>query len=188
MSILLGFAPFIAFFVLLRLGSAVAGLGAAAAISLWLCLRTWRRKEAIKILESGSFVLFAALFLYSLAAAPTWTVATVRLLVDGGLLIIVLLSLAIGRPFTMQYAREQVAQKYWTSPLFIRSNRLITAVWAAAFAVLTAADAAADYVPALPLGLDIAAAAAALLAALGFTAWYPAQLRRRMGAAERPAA
>jgi len=38
-------------------------------------------------------------------------------------------SLLAGVPFTVQYAREQVAPEFWHSPLFIRTNQYITAVW-----------------------------------------------------------
>jgi hypothetical protein len=34
----------------------------------------------------------------------------VRLRVDAGLLLIVLITLLVGKPFTLQYAREQVPQ------------------------------------------------------------------------------
>lgn len=186
MGIILGLTPFIAFFVIMRLVSPMAGLCAALAVSLLLALRMWRRGESVKILEVGSLVLFAALVLFTLVAAPAWTVATVRLAVDAGLLAIVLVSLAIGRPFTLQYARERVPQQYWASPLFVSTNRRITAVWAAAFAVLVAADAAAEYVPAVPLWLDIVASIATLLGAIWFTRWYPAAVRRAAQAANPP--
>jgi hypothetical protein len=100
MGILLGLAPFIAFFVLMRLVSPLAGLAAGFVVSLLLGVRVWRRGETIKILEIGSLILFAGLTLYALVAQPEWSVATVRLVVDAGLLAIVLVSLAIGRPFT----------------------------------------------------------------------------------------
>ena len=89
--------------------------------------------------------------------------ATVRLAVDGGLLAIVLVSLAIGRPFTLQYARERVPEPIWALPVFFTTNRRITVVWAAAFAVHVAADAAAEYVPAIPLWFDIAVSIAAFV-------------------------
>ena len=108
----------------------------------------------MKILEIGSVVLFGLLVAYTLLAAPRWTVATVRLAVDGGLLTIVLVSLGIGRPFTLQYARERVPEPIWALPVFFTTNRRITVVWAVAFAVHVAADAAAEYVPAVPLWLD----------------------------------
>ncbi len=85
--------------------------------------RQWRRGESVKVLEVGSLALFGVLVLYTLIAAPEWTVATVRLAVDGGLLLIVLMSLAIGMPFTLQYARESVPKEFWTAPLFITTNQ-----------------------------------------------------------------
>jgi len=183
MSILLGLSPFIAFFLLMRLVSPIAGLAAAFAVSVLLGLRQWRRRETVKLLEVGSLILFGLLVLYTLVAAPAWTVATVRLAVDGGLFLIVMVTLAIDRPFTLQYARERVPQAFWVSPLFIATNRRISAAWAAAFAVMTAADAAAQYVEAIPLWIDIAATIAAFAAALWFTQWYPALVRRRAGLA-----
>jgi hypothetical protein len=179
MSILMSLMPFIVFFVLMRLVSPLVGLGAAFAASLLLCLRQWRRREAVKVLEIGSLMLFGALVLYSVIAAPTWTVATVRLAVDSGLFAIVVVSLAIGQPFTLQFARERVPQQYWTAPQFLVTNRRITAAWAGAFAVMTGADAAAQYADAIPLWIDITASVAAFAAALWFTQWYPAIVTRQ---------
>lgn len=45
-----------------------------------------------------------------------WPIAGVRLRVDLGLLPIVLLSMAIGRPFTLQYAREMTERAVWVWP------------------------------------------------------------------------
>jgi hypothetical protein len=114
-------------------------------------------------------------------AAPNWTVATVRLAVDAGLLAIVVISLAIGRPFTLQYAREQVPKEFWSTPVFAATNRLITSVWAGAFLVLVAADAAAEYARGIPLWVDILASVLAFCGAVGFTLWYPAHVRLTAG-------
>ena len=179
MSILLSLSPFAVFFALMRLVSPIAGLIGAFAVSVFLCLRERRRGQSVKILEIGSVVLFGVLVAYTLLAAPRWTVATVRLAVDGGLLTIVLVSLAIGRPFTLQYARERVPEPIWALPVFFTTNRLITVVWGVAFAVHVAADAAAEYVPAIPLWLDIIASIAAFVGAVWFTRWYPAAVQRR---------
>ena len=179
MSILLSLSPFAAFFVLMRLHSPIAGLVAALVVSLLLCGRMRWRREAVKILEVGSLFLFGLLSAYTWLAAPDWTVATVRLAVDAGLLAIVLVSLAIGQPFTLQYARERVPEQFWALPLFLTTNRIITATWAGAFAVLVAADAAAEWLPAVPLWLDILASVAAVLGAVWFSNWYPAFVRRR---------
>jgi hypothetical protein len=180
MNILLALTPFIVFFVVMRMVSPLAGLAAAFVVSPLLGIRQWRRGESVKVLEVGSLALFGALVLYTLIAAPDWTVATVRLAVDGGLLAIVLVSLAIGMPFTLQYARESVPKELWTSPIFMTTNQRITGVWAAAFAVMTVADAAAHYVEAIPLWMDIAASIIAFAGAVWFTRWYPAVVRRRV--------
>lgn len=134
MSILLSLSPFAMFFVLMRGHSPLAGLLGAFVVSLLLCGRLSRRGESLKTLEVGSLVVFGALVVYTLLAEPSWSVATVRLAVDAGLLAIVLTSLAIGRPFTIQYARERVPEAIWALPVFFTTNRLITVVWAIAFA------------------------------------------------------
>ncbi|MEI9864304.1 MAG: hypothetical protein WDN00_07060 [Limisphaerales bacterium] len=60
---------------------------------------------------------------------------------------IVLISMAIRCPFTLQYAREGTPETLWREPEFIRVNYVITAVWAAAFAVMVAADLVMFYMP-----------------------------------------
>ena len=183
MSILLSLSPFAVFFVLMRAHSPLAGLAGAFLTSLLLCLRMGWRREALKILEVGSLVVFGALGAYTLLLAPRWTVATVRFAVDAGLLGIVLVSLAIGRPFTLQYARERVPRQFWDLPVFLTTNRRITTAWAAAFAVMVAADLAAEYTEAVPLWVDVAASIAAFGGAVWFTRWYPAAVQRRFAGA-----
>lgn len=183
MNILLGFAPYIAFYLLTRGVSVEIGLWAALAVALVNAGRDWARSGSLKVLEIGTVLLFAALAGFTAALQWPWTLMGVRLAVDGGLLAIVLASLAIGRPFTLQYARERVPRAVWAMPLFLAINRRITWAWAGAFAVLVASHAALIVDPALPLWLDIAVTVAALAAAVRFTAWYPARARRAAGAA-----
>jgi len=183
MSILLSLSPFIMFFVLMRLHSPIAGLLGALVVSLVLLARMCRRREAVKILEVGTLALFALLTAYTLIGSPNWTVATVRLAVDVGLLAIVLVSLAIGQPFTIQYARERAPEQFWVLPVFFTTNVIISAIWAGAFAVMVAADVAAEWIPAIPLWMDIGATLVALGGAIWFSNWYPAVVQRRRLAA-----
>jgi hypothetical protein len=92
MSILLAFSPFLVFFALMRLVTPVAGLVGGLVVSGLLVLRVRLRRESVKVLEVGSVILFGLLTAYTLVAAPRWTVATVRLAVDSGLLAIVVFS------------------------------------------------------------------------------------------------
>jgi hypothetical protein len=178
MSILLGLTPFIVFFLLMRWSTPLLALTGAAAMSAILMGRMALSGGTIKILEIGSLILFALLTLYTLGMHPGWSIAGVRLAVDAGLAFIVLFSLAIRRPFTLQYAKESVPEQFWTHPLFIRTNDIISAVWAVTFLISAGCDAVAIYFPTVPVGALIALTVAAFVAAIWFSTWYPAQVRR----------
>jgi hypothetical protein len=126
-----------------------------------------------KLFEVGTAVLFAGLALYTVWGGTTWSVIGVRLCVDTGLFLIVLISMAAGRPFTLQYARERVALEFWDRPEFVRTNYVITGVWALAFAVMAVAELALLYVPGFSPRAGIMAVILALVGAVKFTGWYP---------------
>lgn len=174
MNILLAFAPFLIFAVVDRLVDPTFGLIAGAVTSAALLGRDIVSPgRSPKILEIGTFILFVCLALYAFLVQPSWSVIAVRLMVDTGLLAIVLVSIAIGKPFTAQYARETVDRSYWSSPEFIRTNYVITAAWAGAFAVMVLAEIALLYFPEMPHRLGIIAIVLALVGAVKFTGWYP---------------
>jgi hypothetical protein len=174
MGILLAFAPFIVFALADRFVSPASALAAAAAVSAILLLRElFTPGHTPKILELGTFLLFAGLALYAFIAAPSWTVIGVRLRVDAGLLVIILISMAVRRPFTLQYAREQVPVELWANPDFLRANYVITAAWAAAFLFMVLAELALLFIPGFPHRAGIVVITLALIAAVKFTGWYP---------------
>jgi hypothetical protein len=179
MGILLGFAPFIVFAVLTRFVAVSISLWAAAAVAAVLILRQKMHDASIKILEIGTFFLFAILGICAAVKDGGWDIPMVRTVVDGGLLLIILLSMLIRRPFTLQYAREQVPASVQSSPTFIKTNYLLTAVWALAMAVIVIADLTMHFFPNLPLRLEIVVMLAALGGAFWFTKWYPGQLRKQ---------
>ena len=129
---------------------------------------TWAERDRF-ILSKGH----AAPALYAVLGGPQWSIMGVRLRVDAGLLAIVLISMAVRRPFTLQYAREQVPQELWGSAEFIRTNYVITGVWALAFAVMVIADLILIYMPDLPHRYGIILTVVALYGAIKFTGWYP---------------
>lgn len=179
MGILLAFAPFIVFVIAQRLVGVTTGLVLAAVTSALLLLWAAIGHKSLKVLELGTFILFGGLAAYAKLAHPTWSIIAVRLRVDAGLLLIVLVSLALRRPFTLQYAREQTPPDIWNSPLFIRTNYIITAVWAAAFTVMVLAEAAMLYVPSIPPKLGIIVTILAIYAAFRFTDAYPKRIEQR---------
>lgn len=145
-----------------------------AAISAALVLRDIiTPNRSPKLLEIGTVVLFGALAIYAVLGGRTGTVFHVRLIVDSGLLLIVLISLAVGQPYTLQYARESVSRNLWSSPSFLKTHDVITSVWALAFFALILADVLLAYVPSVPPRVGILIIIAALYGAFKFTVRYP---------------
>jgi len=175
MNILLAFSPFLVFVVVERIVGVLPALlcGAFVSIAL-LILDRLRGGGPIKILEAGTALLFTGLALWSWSrGGEHWSIAMVRLYVDLGLLAIVLVSIAVRRPFTLQYARQSVSPEVAQSARFLHVNDVISAVWAAAFAVMVFADLLLVYAPELPIKLAIIVTVVALLIAVKFTGWYP---------------
>jgi hypothetical protein len=180
MNILLAFAPFFLFVIVERLAGAVPALLTATAASCALLLRDWMsRGKTLKVVEIGTAILFGGLAAYALAIGSAWSIVGVRLRVDIGLLLILLVSIAIRRPFTLQYAREQTPPEIWNAPEFIRTNSVITGVWALAFAIMVGADLLLLYKPLLPIQIGIGATILAIWGAIRFTSWYPDRARTK---------
>ena len=184
MAILLAFSPFLVYVVVERIAGIPIALLAATVTSAALLIRdALSRHHSVKILEAGTFLLFGALAIYAYRWGANWSIPAVRLRVDAGLLLIVLVSMGVRRPFTLQYARDQVSRELWTSPEFARTNYIITAIWAAAFAIMVAADLVMLYVPTLPTRFAIIVTVLAIWGAVRFTSWYPERNSIKVAAA-----
>lgn len=185
MTLFLLLAPFGAFATLMLVASPTLSLFVAALVALAVIAYDVFRGKSVKILMASSLVLFGALGCYELWSHGNWGTVAVRLAVDGGVLAIALVSIAIRVPFTVQYAREHVAPEVLLLPNFKRVNYILTWAWSAAFLLMLIADALMIYAPGLPLWVSVGIAFAARNAAVYFTKWYPQYRRSR---AARPAA
>jgi hypothetical protein len=179
MTIFLILAPYGAFTTLMLLTSAAVSLFAAAAICLMVITYDLLRGRSVKMLGAGSVILFAALGGYLALVDSSLSSSAVKLTVDIGVLAISLLSLAIRRPFTLQYAREVVDAETAVLPGFLTANYIITWAWTACFLLMMIANILMIYVPGLPLWSGIAIAFAARNSAVYFTRWYPEYRRAK---------
>src|SRR5690242_16568667 len=109
MNLALGFVPFILFAVLMRLSTDLA-LWVAFAAAFTLGMRSFLDTRVLKTLDAGNTALFGLLALYKGFIQPSLSFGALLLAVDGGLLAIILASIVLHEPFTLQYAREQVSQ------------------------------------------------------------------------------
>ncbi len=184
MNILRGFLPFILFWVLVRSAGIQLALWVSTATALFQLLGSVRQGGigSVKLLDGCAVVLFAALAVVATFIDREVSPFAVRMSVDGALAVIAIGSMLIGKPFTLQYAREQVPPELWNSPLFIRTNYLITGVWSAAFVIQCLASAAVVAAPDIPPGLLVAVSLGALVGAIAFTVEYPKRVRVRAAA------
>ncbi|HEX7789830.1 MAG TPA: hypothetical protein VF467_04805 [Afipia sp.] len=157
-------------------------LAASAAVAFGLVCRDIVAGRSIKILTTGALVLFASLAGYHLMAAAEMSPTSVRLAVDGSVLTIALVSIALRKPFTLQHAREVVDAETAMLPHFLKTNYILTWVWSAAFVLMLLADMMAIYLPSTPLWICAAIAFAARNSATYFTQWYPKHVRAAIAA------
>jgi hypothetical protein len=173
MMILLIVAPYGVFATLMLVSSATVSLFAAAAVCLAVIAHDVLCGRSVKMLGAGSAILFAGLGAYLALSHHVWSSSAVKLAVDAGVLAIALASLAIGKPFTLQYAREMADAKTAQLPDFLTANYVITWAWALTIVLMMTANALVIYVPGLPLWTGLAIAFAARTTAIYFTRWYP---------------
>lgn len=173
MNLVVGFAPFILFALLSRLSADLA-LWTAFAAAFVVTIRDFVESPSLRLLDAGSLVLFAVLALVRGFLDPNLSLAVVRFIAEGALLLLLAPPLALGRPFSVDYARLDPREANWPPALFRRVNIAVSAAWVLAFAAMTAADGAVAFDPELPLYASIAVSVAALAAAITFTLRYPA--------------
>ncbi|CAN5341939.1 hypothetical protein BH10PSE10_BH10PSE10_22510 [soil metagenome] len=188
MALFLILAPFATFATLMLLTSVKLSLAAAAAVGIGLVGWDLFKGRSIKMLAAGSMILFGSLCGYHLLARDELSPATIRLIVDTGLLAIALGSIAIRKPFTLQYAREVVEAELHSKPGFLKTNYVLTWVWSAALVLMLAADIVSIYLPSMPLWICAAIAFAARNSATYFTRWYPKHVRAETAASANTAA
>lgn len=135
MKILLDFLPWILFAYIAHHNFQLAA--EVALLSSLLMAIPQISSKNIKILTIGTLIYFLGLIIISLFpnmgsiehySAPAST---------GTLFVIALVSIIIRKPFTIQYAKETVEEKYWQSELFLKINYHITFAWTLGFALMS---------------------------------------------------
>jgi hypothetical protein len=102
-----------------------------------------------KMLELGTIVAFFGFTIVAFVVDPAandWLQRYGRAIAAALLAAIALLSVALNMPFTEQYARETVPERYWSSPKFKSINRQLSLMWAAVFALFVPSHIIAGYV------------------------------------------
>jgi hypothetical protein len=182
MTIFLILAPYGVFALLMLVGSATTSLFTAAAICLLAIAYDVYRGRSIKVLGAGSALVFGALGGYLAVTGEAWGVSAVKFTVDAGILAIALISLAVRKPFTLQYARETEDPQTTQMPDFLFANYVITWAWVLAMLLMIGANMLPIYVPGMPLWSALVIAFAVRNTAIYFSQWYPSYHRQKYSA------
>jgi len=179
MNLVIGFAPFILFSIFSRLSADLA-LWLAFAAAFVVTIRDFVESPSLRILDAGSFVLFAALALVRGFLAPNLSLVAVRFIAEAFLFLLLGLPLFWKKPFSIEYARLDPREAGWPANLFLRVNYLVSGAWTAAFLAMAVADGAVAFDPELPLYASVAISVVALALAVTFTLRYPALAAKRL--------
>ncbi|HUY18269.1 MAG TPA: hypothetical protein VMV15_03500 [Candidatus Binataceae bacterium] len=113
-------------------------LAVAFGLASGLCLVTVvviSRKVTVKLMDLtmvGYFVVAACVtFIARLVSFPYYSPVVIWLMYAA----VAWGSVAAGRPFTLQYARESAPPEHWQSTAFWRTNLIISMVWGLAFLI-----------------------------------------------------
>jgi len=176
-KLVLSFAPWISFLIIARDTVFRVKLGLVVALVLSVVMSVARLHRGI-IMWVGllffGYATVAVVFLDNM-----WTLRYLGVMANGALAGGSWATIAFGRPFSLEYAREHTDPALWTDPAFIRSNVIITAGWATTFTantLLAWGKMAGFLIPAW--GYETVSYIL-LVGTAAFTAWYPTHVRRR---------
>lgn len=182
LKLLVAFAPWLSFLVIAHGGLLRLKIGLLVALGLSVVMGVARLHRGI--------ILWVGLVFFSYASAAVflfedmWTIRHMGILASGALAAGAWLTIVIGKPFTLDYAREHADPSLWNHPSFIRTNMWLTAVWAMTFSLNTALAWSKMHGVVLSDLVYELVSYALMIGAAFFTTWYPAHLRRKAGAGE----
>jgi hypothetical protein len=177
-SILLGFLPWIVFAVLA--GQSLWRLNAAIIVALALVL-VMGYKQLAKgfILTWGSLLFFGVNLVMVVLFRNLWVIKNLDILSQGTLAAIAWLSIFMGKPFVLQYARETVPPERQASPDFYRTCRTLAVIWGVVFLIATGMSVAKTY-GWWAGGMGYQAVSLGLIGlGLWLNHWYPQYVRSR---------
>ncbi|MEN6439210.1 MAG: hypothetical protein ABFD97_11595 [Syntrophobacter sp.] len=176
-KLLLAFAPWLSFLVIAHGSLFRLKLGLVVALLISVIMGVARLHRGI--------ILWAGLLFFTFTTVAVvlfenmWTARYMGILASGMLALSTWITVAFGRPFTLDYAREHTDPSLWRNPIFIRTNVILTSAWGAIFTVNSIlAWGKMERFILSDLGYEVLSYAL-LIGTVGFTTWYPNHVRRK---------
>jgi hypothetical protein len=179
-KMLLSFAPWLFFLIVAQNSMFRLKLGIIGAAVLTVVMAITRLHRGV-IMWVGimffTYAIVAVVFLNDM-----WAVRYMGALANGALALGTWTGVALKRPFTLEYAREHTDPSLWSSPVFLRTNYFMTAIWGVVFTVNASLAWQRSVQPALPGWAYEAVSYSLMVAAMFISICYPEDLRRRRNA------
>ncbi|MCW4352361.1 acyl-CoA thioesterase/BAAT N-terminal domain-containing protein [Hoyosella sp. YIM 151337] len=137
MGYLIGFAPWIVYWILVGNTGFVHAVAIALGIAIAGPIVQRMRGGRLHTLDIGTGVVFAVLLVLAFALSDAVLERWLQPISNSGLFLITVAGLALGRPFVREYAEEQVDQQTAASDGFRVITVAMTWMWAGAFGVMT---------------------------------------------------
>jgi hypothetical protein len=132
-KMILVFSPWLAFLVIAQGSLFRLKLGLITALALCVILGLFRLHRGL-ILWAG-LIFFVIATVLVVGFENVFMISYMGTLTSGFLGLAAWIGILIGKPFTLDYAREQVSKQTWNNTDFIRSNVIVSASWAFVFSL-----------------------------------------------------
>lgn len=141
MGILVGFAPWIVYWVLVGNVPFKTAVLVALGIAVIGLVMSRTRKAASLTFEIGAVAIFFVLTVLTFVASESFMERWMQPLSNAGILLIALVGALMGKPFVREFAAAGRSDEIINSELFRRITSLLTWIWIAAFAGMTVSSA-----------------------------------------------
>ncbi len=128
LGIVAGFIPWVIFSMLYKNNTPAILEASVCAIFISLIINWYELRNGF-IFSWGSIICFSIIGVNGYFNICKWIINNPHVLLNCTIPLIIWISLIVGKPFTLQYAKLQVSPEKWSSPLFIKINNILTIMW-----------------------------------------------------------
>ena len=180
LKLLFTFAPWISFLIIAQDSLLRVKIGLVVALVLTVGMSLAGLQKGMIRWASVLFFVYATIAIVIFDHA--WTLQYLGVLANGALAIPAWLTILLKQPFTLAYAKAESDPAVWNQPAFIRSNYLITSIWAVTFTLCTMLAYFKMRELFLPAMDYVLVSYSLMLLACVFSTWYPARLKKKAAA------
>lgn len=166
------FIPWIIYFIIESPHYLSSDIAASSALIATIIF-SYKNLKKKYVLDWGTLLYFLFLSIVFFLPNTAWIKPYAFLLSNSILALIMWVSIFIRRPFTIQYAKEEVEEIYWITPTFRHINYTISLIWALALTLMAVDGFLQEFKMIKSDLIADAIIVALILTAIGLTRWFP---------------